>query len=63
MPSGQGGESHIFTTPVEDIPLINDTAGTNPIHNKKPKKKPAGEEDEEDKAFKLKQAAGMFPSS
>ncbi|KAK6412570.1 Translation machinery-associated protein 7 [Oleoguttula sp. CCFEE 5521] len=31
--------------------------GTNPIHNKKPKKKPAGEEDEEDKAFKLKQIA------
>ncbi|KAF2148207.1 hypothetical protein K461DRAFT_297642 [Myriangium duriaei CBS 260.36] len=32
-------------------------AGTNPIHNKKPKKKPAGEEDEEDKAFKAKQQA------
>ncbi|EON64809.1 hypothetical protein W97_04042 [Coniosporium apollinis CBS 100218] len=31
--------------------------GTNPIHNKKPKKKPAGEEDEEDKAFKAKQQA------
>ncbi|PSK44183.1 hypothetical protein C1H76_7601 [Elsinoe australis] len=30
--------------------------GTNPIHNKKPKKK-VNEEDEEDKAFKLKQAA------
>nr|POF04009.1 translation machinery-associated protein 7 [Quercus suber] len=30
--------------------------GTNPIHNKKPKKA-AKEEDEEDKAFKLKQAA------
>ena len=38
-------------------------AGTNPIHNKKPKKK-AVEEDDEDKAFKLKQAAGKshFPS-
>lgn len=35
-------------------------AGTNPIHNKKPKKKPAGEEDEEDKAFKAKQAAGTI---
>ncbi|KAJ4338423.1 hypothetical protein N0V87_003966 [Didymella glomerata] len=32
-------------------------AGTNPIHNKKPKKKPAGEEDDEDKAFKAKQQA------
>ncbi|KAK3705468.1 Translation machinery-associated protein 7 [Vermiconidia calcicola] len=32
-------------------------AGTNPIHNKKPKKKPAEEEDETDKAYKLKQAA------
>lgn len=33
------------------------TAGTNPIHNKKPKKA-AKEEDEEDKAFKLKLQAG-----
>ncbi|KAF2814395.1 uncharacterized protein BDZ99DRAFT_516989 [Mytilinidion resinicola] len=32
-------------------------AGTNPIHNKKPKKKPAAEEDEDDKAFKAKQQA------
>lgn len=39
------------------IALWLDTAGTNPIHNKKPKKK-ATEEDEDDKAFKLKQAAG-----
>lgn len=39
------------------------TAGTNPIHNKKPKKADKGEEDEEDKAFKLKQAAGTFPLS
>ncbi|KAF2086801.1 translation machinery associated TMA7 [Saccharata proteae CBS 121410] len=31
-------------------------AGTNPIHNKKPKKKQA-EEDEEDLAFKKKQQA------
>ncbi|WPH02018.1 Hypothetical protein R9X50_00487200 [Acrodontium crateriforme] len=31
--------------------------GTKPIHNKKPKKKPAEEEDDETKAFKLKQAA------
>ncbi|KAF2859940.1 hypothetical protein K470DRAFT_218164 [Piedraia hortae CBS 480.64] len=30
--------------------------GTNPIHNKKPKKK-VTEEDEQDKAFKAKQAA------
>lgn len=35
------------------------SAGTNPIHNKKPKKAAKGEEDDEDKAFKLKQAAGM----
>ncbi|TKA69658.1 hypothetical protein B0A49_06250 [Cryomyces minteri] len=35
--------------------------GTNPIHNKKPKKAPKGEEDEEDKAFKLKQQAAPTP--
>ena len=35
------------------------SAGTNPIHNKKPKKKVV-EEDDEDKAFKLKAAAGML---
>ena len=34
-------------------------AGTNPIHNKKPKKKVV-EEDEDDKAYKLKVAAGRF---
>lgn len=34
-------------------------AGTNPIHNKKPKKKVV-EEDEDDKAHKLKLAAGMI---
>ncbi|KAF2432813.1 hypothetical protein EJ08DRAFT_732229 [Tothia fuscella] len=33
-------------------------AGTNPIHNKKPKKKPNAEEDDEDKAYKAKQQAG-----
>ncbi|KAJ4359065.1 hypothetical protein N0V95_002528 [Ascochyta clinopodiicola] len=32
-------------------------AGTNPIHNKKPKKKPAQDLDEEDVAFKAKQMA------
>lgn len=32
-------------------------AGTNPIHNKKPKKK-VTEEDDEDKAYKLKMQAG-----
>jgi len=32
-------------------------AGTNPIHNKKPKKKANAEEDDEDKAFKAKQMA------
>ncbi|KAF2632291.1 translation machinery associated TMA7 [Macroventuria anomochaeta] len=32
-------------------------AGTNPIHNKKPKKKPAQDLDEEDLAFKAKQQA------
>ncbi|KAG9205829.1 hypothetical protein B5807_09500 [Epicoccum nigrum] len=32
-------------------------AGTNPIHNKKPKKKPAAELDDEDMAFKQKQMA------
>ncbi|KAK3620310.1 Translation machinery-associated protein 7 [Elasticomyces elasticus] len=31
--------------------------GTNPIHNKKPKKADKGEEDETDKAFHAKQAA------
>jgi hypothetical protein len=35
------------------------TAGTNPIHNKKPKKKVV-EEDDEDKAYKLKAAAGTL---
>ena len=34
-------------------------AGTNPIHNKQ-KKKVQKEEDEEDKAFKEKQAAGRM---
>ncbi|KAK5132679.1 hypothetical protein LTR08_008723 [Meristemomyces frigidus] len=32
--------------------------GTNPIHNKKPKKKPVEEDDDEDKAHKAKQIAG-----
>jgi hypothetical protein len=36
-------------------------AGTNPIHNKKPKKKPAGEEDDETREFKAKQQAGIVP--
>lgn len=36
----------------------SDAAGTNPIHNKKPKKAEKGEEDEEDKAYKAKQVAG-----
>ena len=40
---------------------VYDTAGTNPIHNKKPKKKPAGELDDEDMAFKQKQMAGTLP--
>lgn len=31
-----------------------------PIHNKKPKKKPVGDEDDEDKAFKAKQMAGSY---
>ena len=35
-------------------------AGTNPIHNKKPKKKVV-EEDEDDKAHKAKLAAGRTP--
>lgn len=34
-------------------------AGTNPIHNKKPKKKVV-EEDEDDKAYKAKVAAGRI---
>jgi hypothetical protein len=37
------------------------SAGTNPIHNKKPKKAKA-EDDEDTKAFKAKQQAGMCPS-
>ncbi|KAF9696242.1 hypothetical protein EKO04_005800 [Ascochyta lentis] len=32
-------------------------AGTNPIHNKKPKKKPVQDLDDEDVAFKAKQQA------
>ena len=36
------------------------TAGTNPIHNKKPKKKQNMDEDDDDKAFKAKQMAGTF---
>lgn len=36
------------------------SAGTNPIHNKKPKKKVV-EEDEDDKAHKAKLAAGRTP--
>jgi hypothetical protein len=35
------------------------SAGTNPIHNKKPKKKQT-DEDDDDKAFKAKQAAGSW---
>ena len=38
--------------------LTTSPAGTNPIHNKKPKKKVV-EEDEDDKAHKAKLAAGM----
>lgn len=37
--------------------LTPSPAGTNPIHNKKPKKKVV-EEDEDDKAYKAKVAAG-----
>lgn len=37
--------------------LITTSAGTNPIHNKKPKKKQV-DEDDDDKAFKAKQQAG-----
>jgi hypothetical protein len=37
-------------------------AGTNPIHNKKPKKAKA-EDDEDTKAFKAKQQAGKFSDS
>jgi hypothetical protein len=36
-------------------------AGTNPIHNKKPKKK-AQDLDEDDIAHKAKLAAGAYPS-
>ena len=39
--------------------LILCAAGTNPIHNKKPKKKPVESDDEEDKAHKAKMLAGM----
>jgi len=34
------------------------TEGTNPLHNKKPKKQQK-DEDEDDKAFKAKQQAGV----
>ena len=54
MPSGQGGES--FNVPTSKQLIL--TAGTNPIHNKKPKKEKK-EEDEDDKAFKEKQQAGV----
>ena len=37
---------------------LNHLAGTNPIHNKKPKKKAAADEDETDIAYKQKQLAG-----
>lgn len=73
MPSGQGGKP--ISPPLPDIlpssagqilvkerkADINLPAGTNPIHNKKPKKK-AAELDEDDLAFKAKQAAGASPS-
>jgi hypothetical protein len=57
MPSGQGGERPFVERGLQYTD--ENAAGTNPIHNKKPKKKVAEEEDEEDKAFKVKQAAGM----
>ena len=41
------------------LALTLSPAGTNPIHNKKPKKKVV-EEDEDDKAYKLKVAAGKI---
>ena len=56
MPSGQGGECIIITSPDNHTP-DKFLAGTNPIHNKKPKKKQT-DEDDEDKAFKAKQQAG-----
>lgn len=61
MPSGMGCKSrpspsaHPHTQQSADS--SPPTAGTNPIHNKKPKKK-VTEEDDEDKAFKAKQQAG-----
>lgn len=65
MPSGAGSTSAPTPLPLhlppKSHPFPNTNlslAGTNPIHNKKPKKAAKGEEDEEDKAFKLKQAAG-----
>ena len=40
---------------------MQNLAGTNPIHNKKPKKADKGELDDEDIAFKAKQQAGAYP--
>lgn len=55
MPSGQGGKS--LVAPRTELSTDRHAAGTNPIHNKQ-KKKAVKEEDEEDKAYKAKQAAG-----
>ncbi|RMZ08993.1 hypothetical protein D0860_04433 [Hortaea werneckii] len=55
MPSGQGSMLR-FSPTTRDCRLTYLAGGTNPIHNKKPKKKQT-EEDEDDKAFKAKQAA------
>lgn len=60
MPSGQG--STLRSAPIRSAHLLaneflRSTGGTNPIHNKKPKKA-SKEEDEDDKAFKAKQQAG-----
>lgn len=57
MPSGQGSKSHRPRL-LMLLRLIHRPAGTNPIHNKKPKKKQV-ESDDEDKAFKAKQQAGV----
>jgi hypothetical protein len=67
MPSGQGGKScrspqtagsrKYLNIAGNQADISRQTAGTNPIHNKKPKKK-AQELDEDDLAHKAKLAAG-----
>ena len=55
----QEWDVRVSFAPQQYASLTLTPAGTNPIHNKKPKKKVV-EEDEDDKAYKLKVAAGTI---